>query len=116
MLSSWDSRGKVPDMGVMMGEEMLTPFIFLLGDLRAENSAEALDWRFSSGPVWPRLRCAGLAFSFLMVEGVEGPEEEFEALGLAAPPVGMGMGGNSTPLSLASSCSMTYLYMSSSCD
>jgi hypothetical protein len=59
-------RGKVPDMGVMIGDEMLTAFMFFFrGDLRIEDRIDdPRDCDFSS---LSRLRPMGLFFSFLSV-------------------------------------------------
>lgn len=108
---SWSScRGKVPDMGVMMGDEMLipaAPILFLRGDLRKENMDELRDCALSSRA---RFRLVGLFLSFLRPPAFAG----------IAPTVlddGEAIGGPwySRPSALACSCSITYLYISSSC-
>ncbi len=71
-LSSWPPwAGKVPDMGVRMGDEMLMPCTFFLrGERRADRMAEARDWVFSSLAL-VRLRLDGLFFSRLVSVDVE---------------------------------------------
>jgi hypothetical protein len=61
-ISAPSCRWKVPDMGVRMGDEMLTPFMFFFrGDLRMERMDDVRDCFFSSSP---RFRFAGLFFPF----------------------------------------------------
>src|SRR3569833_1077779 len=115
--SSW--RGKVPDMGVMMGDEMLMPWgaFFRRGE-KTDRMDEARDCVFSSRF---RLRLVGLFFSRRGVVGV------WTAVAVVWAVValicdgrrGCGLSGcgcpSVTPASLAASCSITSRYISSSC-
>ena len=115
MFISCDSRGNVPDIGVMIGDEMLTACtLFFLGDRKAEKSDDTLELCFSGSA--DRFRAAGFTLSFLevVVLEVDGRDGATQPRGAGA--ACMGMGGASTPFSLASSCSKANLYISSSCD
>src|SRR6188768_697078 len=114
-LISWSRRwpGKVPDMGVMMGEEMLISrcFLSLRGERRKERNELPRDSDLLS---LFRSRPAGLLFRRALgggAMGEEGMDELF--LGDAARDGG---GSYTLPCCFASSCSITYLYMSSNCD
>lgn len=112
-ISSPSCRGNVPDIGVMIGDEILIPFMlfFFLGDMMDEKIEEALDSVFS-GPCRSRSRFAGLFLPFfrMLCLGWTGVGGSFEAGEMAE-----GGLSNVIPACLASSCSITYLYISSSC-
>lgn len=103
--------GKVAETGVGMGEEMRIPRMpFRLGDLREEINEEVRECDF----VFPssRVRVAGRAFStFFGGESVRGGP-------IGTGPIFCSCGGRGisfkiTPLAFASSCSITWAYMSS---
>jgi hypothetical protein len=102
--------GKVPDMGVMMGDEMLIPLAsFLLGERREEKRAEVFDFDFSSLAA-AKLRPAGLDLLFFDKRPLD-LSDAVDSWGLGATTGDSRM----IPFCFASSCSMTYLYISSSC-
>lgn len=106
--SSW--RGKVPDIGVKMGEEITIPepwTLFFLGDLRKLRSDELRDSFLVS---CARLRLEGLFLSLLVLPGVGG----MVLTDLVDGEVSIGGGSYALPSALALSCSITCLYISSS--
>jgi len=100
--------GKVPDIGVMIGDEMFIPCIFFLrGDMMEDKIEEALDSFFSS---LLRFKLIGLFFSLFVRVDVEPMDGGAAGLGCWFAIWG---GSNLTPASLAASCSITNLYISS---
>ena len=112
-ISSPSCRGNVPDIGVMMGDEMLIPFMlfFFLGDMIDEKIEEALDSVFS-GSCRSRSKFAGLFLLFfrMLCFGWTGVGSSLETGEMAE-----GGLSNVIPACFAASCSITYLYISSSC-
>lgn len=105
--------GKVPDIGVRMGDEMLMPLIpFFLGDRSADKIEEAREWVFSFSDEPPKFRWAGLFFSFFEETDDLSDMDGRWLLAMLLPLLptsGAGGPSRTMPLALASSCSMTYL-------
>lgn len=98
-------------MGVMIGDEMFIPLAaFLFGERREEKRAEVFDWDFSSLAA-VRLRLVGLDLLFFDKRPLDLSDVVDSRWGFGDATGDSRM----IPFCFASSCSITYLYISSSC-